>query len=359
MREAEALGSPSSPHAEGRRAKDLLEGARSRAASALGVRAREVVFTASGTVAAQIGLLGAARARREVAARVVLSAVEHPAVADAAATLEEEGFEVARVPPEPDGTVDPERFLAAAAPGAAVAALVLGHHETGAILDVPAVAAGLETRGIPLLVDACLAPGRLSVRAADLGAPLVILSAHKFGGPRGVGLLRIARGTRASPLWSGGLQEERMHPGTENVVGAVGLSVALADAEAERPARATRLADLAARFLDRLSGTDGWRLLGPRERRLPGLVSLELPGVEGEAAMINLDLAGIAVSTGSTCALGAAEPSASLLAMGLTRQRASSTLRVSFGPEHAPEDATRAADEVARVIHRLRALIRG
>jgi cysteine desulfurase len=360
MREAdERLGSPSGPHAEGRAARDLLETARGRAAEALGCRPRELLFTASGTLACQIALLGVARARAALSRRLVLSAVEHPAIGDAADLLAAEGFEVVRVPPEPDGTVDAGRFLAAAEPGAAAAALLVAHHETGAILPVAEVATALRARSIPLVADACLAPGRLATRVGDLGADLVAWSAHKCGGPRGIGLLYVRRRTRVLPLWRGGLQEERLHPGTEPVAGALGAAIALERAVAATAERSARYAALAARFLERLGPLDGWRLVGPERPRLPGAVTLEIPGVEGEAATINLDLEGVAVSTGSTCALGGSEPSPSLRALGYTPQRAATTLRFTFGEANEGRDADDAAERTAAVVRRLRALARG
>ncbi|MFV1958601.1 MAG: aminotransferase class V-fold PLP-dependent enzyme, partial [Planctomycetota bacterium] len=234
----EAGGNPSSAHATGRQAKDLLEGARSRAARALGCRAREIVFTANGTVASQLALLGAARARRRQGRRVVLSAVEHPAIAGAADRLATEGYEIERVPPNADGSVDPGFFLDRLEGGVAAAALMLAHHETAALLPVAAVAEGARRPGIALICDACLGPGRVPAATGDIGADLTIYSAHKINGPKGIGILHVRRGTRVEAIWRGGLQEERLHPGPENVAGAVGAALALEAALTSPPRRA-------------------------------------------------------------------------------------------------------------------------
>ncbi len=351
-------GNPSSLHAEGRAAKDALEEARRRAAAALGARPREVVFTSGGTEAANLGLLGAARARATVSRRIVVSAVEHPCVLAAARRLAAEGFEVCPVPVDERGQLDPAAFLAAAAPGAAVAALMAANHETGVLLPVTEVAAGLAPLRIPLLVDAVLLPGRSPVAAVAAAADLLVLSGVKLGGPRGTGLLRVRRGVRIDPLLVGGLQEDRLRPGTENVAGALGLAAALEEALAEADGAAARLLAWERAFLQALGALEGWRRLGQGTRLLPGLLTLELDRVEGEAASINLDLAGYAVATGSACALGGTEVSPSLLAMGLSSRRAASTVRLSPDARADEAGARGAAAALTSVVLRLRALAR-
>jgi cysteine desulfurase len=254
--------------------------------------------------------------------------------------------------------VDPERFLAAAAPGAAVAALILASHESGAVQPVARVAEGLATLGIPLVSDAALGPGRLPIRPDDLGVTLLALSGHKFGAPVGIGVLYVRRKTTVARVLAGGIQEERLRPGTENVAGARALAAALESSTTQREARAARYASLEARFLRAVEATEGWRRLGPPTGGLPGLATIEMQGVEGEAMMINLDLEGVAVATGSTCALGSADPSPGLLAMGLTPRRAASTIRVSIGEGVTESDVDRASEAFARVLDRLRALAR-
>lgn len=178
-----AFANPSSAHEEGRRAKDLLEDARGRCARVLGCRPREVLFTASGTLASQLALRGAALARRATHGPVVLTAIEHPSVQAAATALERDGFNVVRVPPTSDGTVAADAFLAAVGDDAAVAAMMLASHETGVLLPVAEVGAALRARGVPFVCDACLGPGRVPCTQAALPADLIIHSAHKWGGP--------------------------------------------------------------------------------------------------------------------------------------------------------------------------------
>jgi cysteine desulfurase len=354
----EEVGAPTASHAEGRAVRDRLEDARSRAAAAWGCRPREVIFTASGTVACQLGLVGAALARRSVSNRVVITDVEHPAIDDATSVLEERGFRVIRVPPEPNGIVPADAFVDAVGETAAAAAMLLANHETGVMQPVAAVAAALAGRSVPLVVDACLAPGRVPAGRAAIDAHVVALSAHKMGGPRGVGILVVRKGTGVAPLWRGGPQEEGLHAGTPAVALAVGAAVALESALRLQPTRASRYSAALAAFLEALAEVGGWCRVGPPEVVLPGVATIEIDRVEGEAAMINLDLEGIAVSTGSGCALGAREPARTLLAMGFDRRRAANTLRVSVGEGVRDEDARRAGEATAAVCRRLRALAR-
>jgi cysteine desulfurase len=354
----EAPGNPSSLHAEGRRARDLLEGARERVARVLGCRPREILFTSGGTEAVNLGLRGAALGRAGDGRRVVVSAVEHPSVLDCAAGLEAEGFEVSRVRPNPDGSVDPAAFEEALAPGTTVASLMLANHETGAVMPVADVASRCAARRVLLVCDAALGPGRLPVRPEALGAALVAYSAHKFNGPKGIGVLYARRGTRLLPLQRGGVQEERVRPGTENVVGAVGLAAALERAEGSRAERAARYGALASRLRAGLLSVEGVSAVGPASGGLPGVVTVEVSGCEGEALLVNLDLDGIAVSTGSACAVGAVDPSPVLLAMGLSRARAASTLRWSVGEGNDDAQVERAVASFRAIVARLRALAR-
>ena len=362
MGRATALfGNASSLHEEGRRAKDALEGARDRVSRVLGCRPREVVFTSGGTEAINLGLRGAAVARAGVARRVVVSAVEHAAVLDCAGGLESDGFEVVRVAPLPDGRIDAAEFDEACGPGAAVACLMLANHETGALMPVAAAVERLRARKVPLLCDAALGPGILDVRVDSLGVDLLALSAHKWNGPKGIGALYVRRKTKLAPVLRGGVQEERIRPGTENVPGAVGFAVALERADLARTERAARYAALVARLEVGLLLVPGVRLVGPlpsTDGRLMTTVNVEVDGCEGEALLVNLDLEGIAVSTGSACAVGSTDPSPVLLAMGFSAKRAASTIRMSVGEGVDDADVDRAARSFRAIVARLRSLSR-
>ncbi|MDA1194119.1 MAG: cysteine desulfurase family protein [Planctomycetota bacterium] len=354
---AEPLGNPSSPHLEGRAAKDVLEDARTEVATALGCRPREVIFTSGATEAAAIALHGAAYAGATVGRRkLVVSEVEYPAVLDTAQALTSMGLELEVVPVQADGVIDAQEFLGRVTDDTAVAALMLANHETGALQPAAEIAAALRTRRIPFLCDAALAPGRIPVDRAALDADLVLLSGIKCGGPAGTGALVVRRGTTLLPLLHGGVQEERLRPGTENVAAVAAFATALQSALARQPDAAARYDARITTFLDGMAPIEGWRVVSAEAHRVPGVVTLELRDVEGEAAMINMDLEGIAVATGSTCALGSSDPSPGLLAMGLSRKRASSTIRVSVGEGTTEDHMIEAASTLCRIVTRLRAL---
>lgn len=350
-------GNPSSPHLEGRAAKDALEDARSLTAKTLGCRPREVIFTSGATEAATIALHGAARTMaRAGRKRIVVSALEYPSVLETAALLGSDGFEVVVVPVDMQGRLDPSAFLEAAGDDTAVAALMLANHETGMCMPVSEVAGVLRERRIPLVCDAALAPGRLPLDVSALGADLVLLSGVKIGGPAGSGALYVRRGTRLEPLLKGGVQEERLRPGTENMAGCVGFAAALEAACGAQPVRSERYRALIDTFVAGLAELPEWARVGSSEQGLPGLVTLELRHAEGEAVMINMDLEGFAISTGSACALGSRDPSPSLLAMGFTKQRAATTIRVSVGEGNETDQMERAASTLQHIVSRLRAL---
>jgi len=354
----DAAGNPSSLHLEGRRARALLDDARARTALVLGARPREVVFTSGGTEALALGLRGAAGARRAAGDRLVVTGVEHPAVLETADALGAEGFHVERVAPRPDGTVSVEDLDRAAGPGTLVAAVMGANHETGALLPVAEVAARLRPRGVLILCDAALLPGFADLRAFAATVDLLALSGHKFGGPKGIGVLFVRRGVRLAPQQRGGPQEDQLRGGTEHVLGAVGLASALEKADREREARARSVAASAAHLLAVLEAVPGVALVGPRAGRHPGILTVEADGCEGEALLIHLDLAGVAVSTGSACAIGAAQPSPGLLAMGLSRRRAASTIRFSLASTTTEDEIERVGTIFSTAVGRLRALAR-
>ncbi|MDJ0974245.1 MAG: cysteine desulfurase family protein [Planctomycetota bacterium] len=354
----EPQANPSSPHEEGRAAKDQLEAARTRIAKTLGCRPREVLFTSGATEGSNLAVLGLAHAGAARSKRVVVSAMEHPAVLDSARALEADGFELVIVPPDETGHVSADRFLDAVGDDAAFAALILANHEMGAVMPVTEVGTALRARGIPFLCDASLGPGRLPCTPAELNADVIVFEGPTIGGPLGTGCVYVRRGTKIAPTVHGGIQEERLRPGSPSVAGLAGMAVALERAIAEGPERATRYAARIAAFVDEIRDAPGVRPLTASEKRLPGLVTIELGGIEGEAVMINMDLAGIAVATGSTCALGGSDPSPSLLAMGFNVARAASTIRVSVGEGVDDNSMKRAASTLCRIVERLRSLHR-
>jgi cysteine desulfurase len=328
-------GNPSSVHRFGQAAREAVEGAREQVAALLNVRPLEVIFTASGTEANNAVIFHTARqaGRR---GHLVISAVEHPSIREAAARVAEEGMEVTRVSPRGDGIVHVDEVLAALRPDTRLVALMLANNELGTLQPVAEVAARLTSasgeREIPLLCDAVQAVGKIPVDASALGADYLVLGGHKLHGPLGAAALWVRKGVEISGHLVGGSQERRRRASTENVPAIVGLGAAAAVAREEMAHRTAHLAALRDRFEAALPGQVPGAIVHCRQSpRLPNTSNVAFPGVEGESLLIRLDLAGFAVSTGAACSSGSVEPSKTLLAAGISREEALSSLRVSFG----------------------------
>ena len=329
---------PTKLYAAGRRARRLLDGAREALASELGARPDEVVLTPSGTSAAQLGLLGARGARRSAGAHVVHSAVEHSCV------LQVTGGDTTSVGVDRTGRVEPEAFAAALRPDTAVACLISASHEVGTVQPVARVAEHCRTAGVPLLVDAAQSVGRMPVPD---GWSLLVASAHKWGGPPGVGVLAIRTGTRwRSPLPGG---ERESGVALPSVLAA---AVALQAVAAEAAGEDRRLRALVDRMRARVDALPDVTVVGDPDDRLPHLLALSFPYADGEVLQRALDREGFAVSSGSSCAVTVLEPSHVLEAMGLLT---SAHVRVSLHRETTEADVERFLDVLPRVLAEQRA----
>lgn len=351
----EVFGNPSSGHLYGRRARALLDGARETVAGAIGARRfDEILLTSGGTEADNLALRGALAALGPEAALAV-GAAEHAAVLDPAAALEREGRRVLRLPVDGAGRTSPEALAARldAAPAVRLVSLIWANNELGRLNDVAALGAVCRARGVLFHTDAVQALGRLPVRVDESPVDLLSGSAHKFHGPKGAGFLYVRRGVRVEPLLAGGLQQEGRRGGTENLLGAVGLARALELAVARRDGDGERLRAQSARLAERLRAVDGLRLNADGQE-LPGHFSITVPDVEAETLLLNLDLDGVAVSSGSACHTGLVEPSHVLLAAGLTNREAKGTLRLVLGRGTGDEDLDWAAERLVFHVGALR-----
>ncbi|HSM51960.1 MAG TPA: cysteine desulfurase family protein [Thermoanaerobaculia bacterium] len=326
----ERWGNPSSIHRFGQAAAAAVEEAREQVARLVGAIPPAVVFCGSGTEANNAVIWSAAR-RSGFRGHLVLSALEHPSVRAAAAAVAELGCAVTEVPPGRDGVVDAERLLAALRPESVLVALQLANNEVGTLQPVAAVGAACRARGVPLLCDAVQAVGKVAVDCGALGADYLVLAGHKFHGPAGAAALVLRGGAPFLPWLVGGAQERRRRASTTNVAAVVGLGAAAELAQRELPERAARLSALRDRCERGLEEIAGVRFHAREVPRLPNTAHVAFPGLVGQELMIRLDLAGFAVSTGSACASGAVEPSPVLLSMGLAREEALASIRLSFG----------------------------
>ncbi|MDQ1084031.1 MULTISPECIES: cysteine desulfurase family protein [Microbacterium] len=336
----EVLGNPSSIHGAGQSARRLLEDAREQLAEVLGCQAIEIVFTSGGTEAANLALKGLWWSRPEGTDAVVLPDGEHHATLDVVGWLAAaERATVRTVPLDDLGRIDLDAF-SSALPRAAVATALVANNEVGTLQDAAALAAAASGAGVPLHLDAVSALGQVAVDFSAWRGPgrdpgglaAMSVSAHKVGGPVGVGAAVVSRHARVTPLVHGGGQQRGLRAGTQDVAGAAAFAAAARAAEAERVAETARVSALRDRLIDGIrSSVPAARLLGDPVERLPGNAHVLFPDAAGETLLFLLDMTGIAVSTGSACQAGVAEPSHVVLALGLDDRAARSVLRFTLG----------------------------
>lgn len=358
---SERFGNPSSIYAAGREARAALDQARARLARLLNCQAREIVFTSGGTESDNLAIKGVAfwhllngRGRH-----IVTTAFEHHAVLHSAEYLKRFGFEVTLVRPDAQGIVHPDAIAAALRPDTILVSVMTANNEIGTIQPIAEIARICRERGVPFHTDAVQAAGILPLDVEELGVDLLSVSAHKFYGPKGVGFLYVRTGTPI--LWQqhGGAQESNRRAGTENVPAIMGMTRALELAYEEldeRNAHVQKLRDqLIEGILKRIPDS---RLNGDRERRLPNNVNVTFAGVDGETLLLNLDLHGIAASSGSACTTGSTEPSHVLLSIGLAPEEARSSIRLSLGKDNTQAEIDRTLDVLEETVLRLRKLAR-
>jgi cysteine desulfurase len=354
----EVFGNPSSVHAAGRAARDLLDGARAQVAAALGARAAEIVFTSGASESAAIairGVLGRASTGRR---RLVVTAVEHPCVLSLARALETEGTPVTVVPVDRRGLVAPERFREALGPDVALACAMRANNETGVLLPVPELAGAAREAGALLFCDAVQAVGKIPVDVRTLGADLVAMTGQKLGGPRGAGALWVAPGIALAPLF-GGEQERGRRAGTENLPGIAGLGAALEAAVSRQAEEATRIAALRDRLEAGLvAAVPRTRVNGAGAPRLPGTASVLFDGCDAESLLMAMDLGGLCASAGSACHSGSTKPSGVLLALGLSDAEARATIRFSLGWTTTAAEVDEALCIVPPLVARVRDAVR-
>jgi cysteine desulfurase len=353
-------GNPSSVHAEGRAARRAVEDAREAVARALGAEPGEISFTAGGTEADALAVIGgalAARDRDPARTAVAFTAAEHAAVRESALSLTAQGFTAREL------TVDRDGLPTAPSPGEArdlaLVSAVLANNETGVLnAALPVLAASARAAGALVHTDAVQAVGKVPVSVRELGVDLLSLSAHKLCGPKGTGALFVRKGTELRPLIPGGGQEKGRRSGTEGVAGIAGLAAALVAAVEALESERARLGALRDAFETGLSARLGGVAFNGKAAagtsRLPGVSSVRFEGTDASTLMMSLDLEGVAVSSGSACSTGTPKPSRILLACGLTPDEARSTIRFSFGRTTTEEDVQRLHEVVPRVVSRVR-----
>ena len=356
------FGNPSSIYQHGQSAKAAIVDARLKVAAVLGMDPAEIVFTSGSTESVNAALAGVAWAARKsgvATPHIVSTAIEHSAILESLAWLESVGFAVTLVGCDEFGMIDPGEIRQAITPDTALISVMYANNEVGSVQPVAEIAAIGHEAGVPLHVDATQAAGELDIHSSALDADLVSISAHKFYGPKGVGVLAVRRNVRIDWQQHGGGQEGGRRGGTENVAGIVGLASALIRANEYRDAYAQHCRTLRDALWAEIESAieDAW-LNGPRldGPRLANNLNIGIPGVQGETMLVNLDLAGIAASAGSACSVGKNEPSHVLLAMGRSVEEARSSLRMTVGRPTSEAEILEAGEAIIEIAARVRDL---
>jgi len=353
----EVSGNPSSIYAEGRLARALVDRARDEVAVAIGADPAEIVFTSGGTEADNLALRGVLKAREGEADGIVTTAIEHHAILDTALDLEAHGqARVTVLPVDRDGRVTATAVARAIDDRTAIVSVMHGNNEIGTLEPIDEIGAVCRERGVTVHSDAVQTVGALAIDVRALPVDLLSVNAHKFYGPKGVGALYVRKGTRIATVQTGGGQEKGRRTGTENVAGVVGLGAAMRIAIAKRAtesARQTALRDmLIAGIRARIPDAT---FTGHPTRRLPNNASFCFSGTQGEALVVSLDLEGFSVSSGSACTSGNTDPSHVLLALGLDRELAQGSLRLTLGRDTTAADIDSLLAALPPIVARLRA----
>ena len=351
----EQFGNPSSVHWAGRQVSGAVEKAREQVAALLNCAPAEVVFLSCGTEADNMALKGTVDALREKGNHIITTTVEHPAVLETCNYLEKTGCRVTYLPVDSDGQLDLAELERAITPQTILISVMWANNETGNIYPIEQIGAIAKGRGIRFHTDAVQAVGKLEVDVQKANLDLLALSGHKLGAPKGVGVLYVRRGTRLTPFMHGGHQERNRRAGTHNVAGIVGLGKACELAMAERAATSARVRELRDRLEQGIfARVQQVKLNGHPTERLPNTLNISFAWIEGESLLLNLDMKGIAASSGSACTSGSLEPSHVLGAMCVEVTLAHSSTRFSLGPDTTAGDIDYVLEVLPPIVQRLR-----
>ena len=351
----QVYGNPSSIHSTGRDAKKAVERARRQVASALGCSAQEIYFTAGGSESDNWALKGAAFAHQEKGKHIITTQIEHHAILHTCQWLEAQGWQVTYLPVDADGFVTAQQVENALRPDTVLVSVMAANNEIGTLEPVAEIGALCHERGVLFHTDAVQAIGAIPLDVEALHAAMLSLSAHKFHGPKGIGALYIRKGVKIDPLIHGGAQERGHRAGTENLPGIVGLGKAIELAEEGLAENAARMTVLRNRLISGLTAAlPNMRINGTMDKRLPNNVNVSFAGIEGEAVLLRLDLEGIAASSGSACTAGSLDPSHVLTAIGLTRDEAKGSLRLTLGTDTTQADIDEVVKKLPGIVASLR-----
>jgi len=351
-------GNPSSVHAFGREARKTVDRVRETVARFIGAKPDEITFTSGGTESDNTAVKGIAYAARSRGHHIITSSIEHRAVLSPAGFLERQGFSVTRLPVDSTGMVDPDDVLKAITPGTILISVMHANNEIGTVQPLAEIGAIAREKGIPFHTDAVQTFGHIPVNVDELNVDLLSASAHKFYGPKGVGIMYIRSGTRIGRFMHGGSQEKNRRASTLNVPGIVGLGKAIELAEKDMHDEMLMLANFQERLVCSIVGTiKRTKLNGHPEKRLPGNVNISFRNIQGERLLKGLDEAGIACSTGSACSASNTGPSHVLTAIGLPLDLISGSLRITLGKYVKEEEIDYVIEILPRLVRKMSSFV--
>ncbi len=351
----EAFGNPSTIYSFGQETRKATDEARETVANLIGASPEEIIFTSGGTEADNLALKGVPAALEKKGKHIVASSIEHHAVLSTLKYLEKRGYKVSFLPVDEHGWLDPGEVEEAITSQTVLISVMHANNEVGTIEPISEIGEIAQKAGIYLHTDAVQTIGKIKVNVDDLKVDLLSLSAHKFYGPKGVGALYVRKGTRIYPLLHGGYQERRRRAGTENVAGIVGLGKSAEIAPKEMVQQSRRESNLRDRLEKMIrENINHCQLNGHPTQRLPNTLNISFEFIEGESLILNLDLKGIAASTGSACTSGSLEPSHVLMAMGVAPEIAQGSIRFSLGRDNRKEDIDYTVENLVEIVTRLR-----
>ncbi len=350
-------GNPSGIHGPGRNARRAVEQARRQVAQVLGAESSEILFTSGGSESDNLAIKGTAFALRNKGNHLITSRIEHPAVLNTCRWLEKQGFDITYLPVDTCGMVSPDAVREAIRPETILVSIMTANNEIGTLEPVGKIGEICRRERILFHTDAVQAVGMIPVRAQDLNADLISISAHKFHGPKGTGALYLRKGIRLDALIHGGSQERSLRAGTENVPGIVGMGKAITVAAEEMEAVTGRIRKLRDEFEKMITEQiPGTKVNGHPEKRLPNNCHFSFAGVDSEALLLRLDLAGISVSGGSACTAGSTEPSHVLQAIGLEKELLKGSIRITLGRETTRDEMQKTAQVLTETVSDLRSM---
>lgn len=351
----EAFGNPSTIYSFGQETRKATDEARETVANLIGASPEEIIFTSGGTEADNLALKGVPAALEKKGKHIIASSIEHHAVLSTLKYLEKRGYKVSFLPVDEHGWLDPGEVQEAITSQTVLISVMHANNEVGTIEPISEIGEIAQKARIYLHTDAVQTIGKIKVNVDDLKVDLLSLSAHKFYGPKGVGALYARKGTRIYPLLHGGYQERRRRAGTENVAGIVGLGKAAEIAPKEMVQQSRRESNLRDRLEKMIrENINHCQLNGHPTQRLPNTLNISFEFIEGESLILNLDLKGIAASTGSACTSGSLEPSHVLMAMGVAPEIAQGSIRFSLGRDNRKEDIDYTVENLVEIVTRLR-----